>query len=105
MGTGLTGSVPMSKEEEVMDYLHREVFDPVLISPTASGRLKRGVRQTVARLLRRDARGMVHFYWAAVVGTEKSVMFAHAMRDEGFTRFEEVLEDFRARFNDVWLRS
>jgi hypothetical protein len=48
---------------------------------------------------------MVRYYRAAIVGTERSTEFARQMRAEGFTRFEEVIDEFRDRFNDRWLRS
>jgi len=48
---------------------------------------------------------MVRYYWAAINGTEGSTEFARQMRAEGFTRFEEVIDEFRDRFNDRWLRS
>ena len=41
----------------------------------------------------------------AIVGTDRSTEFARQMRSEGFTRFEEVIDDFRDRFNDSWIRS
>ena len=95
----------MTKEDELMHYLHTHVFDPILESPRASNGLKQGVRLTVIRMRPRDATGMLQYYWSAVIGTERSTAFARQMREEGFTRFEEVLEDFRERFNDHWLRS
>jgi hypothetical protein len=33
------------------------------------------------------------------VGTEKSTSFAAQLRQEGFDRFEEAIEDFRTRFD------
>lgn len=93
------------KKAEVLSYLHQHVFDPILDSETASERLKRGVRMTITRMNERDAAGIVQYFWSAVIGTERSTKFARDMRDEGFTRFEEVLEDFRERFDDRWLRS
>jgi len=94
-----------SKESEIMEFLHQQVFDPILNSDEASAELKQGIRYTIMRLQERDAAGMVHYYWSAVVGTDASVNFATRMRREGFTRFEEILEDFRNRFNDRWLKS
>lgn len=95
------------KKIEVMDFLHRNVFDPILNSSNASNRLKQGVRLTITRMNVRDAAGIVHYYWSAVIGTEKSTAFARQMRTEGFARFEdeEVLVEFRERFNDRWVRS
>jgi len=93
----------MSKEDEIMEFLSQQVFDPILQSDNASENLKKGVRLTITRMRQRDAAGMRSYYWSAIIGTEKSINFATLMRQEGFTRFEEVLEDFRARFTDDWL--
>ena len=86
-----------------MAFLHERVFDPVLNSPEASRSVKSGVNLTIARMQKRDAQGMVNYFWSAIVGTEHSVRFADLMKEQGFDRFEEVLEDFRKRFNDDWL--
>ena len=52
----------------------------------------------------RDAEGMVHYFWSAIVGTPASIGFATRMRNEGVTRFEEVIDEFRVRFDDAFLR-
>lgn len=56
------------------------------------------------RLEERDASGMVQYYWSAIVGTERSIGFAARMRQEGFVRFEDAIEEFRILFNDRFLR-
>jgi len=93
----------MSKEDEIMDYLQMNVFDPILNSKTAAQDLKTGVRYTIMRMRQRDAKGMVNYYWSAIIGTERSTGFAKKMRQGGFVRFEEIIEDFRERFNNHWL--
>lgn len=93
-----------TKEREIMDFLHERVFDPILQSTTASETLKRGVRLTIVRMEQRDANGMSDYFWHAVKGTDPSIAFASRMRQEGFDRFEEAIEEFRVRFNDRWLR-
>ena len=93
-----------SKEQQIMDYLHKNVFDPILNSPRASTALKAGIRLTINRMKERDAVGMLSYYWAAMKGTERSIGFAAKMKAEGFDRFEEVIEDFRVRFDDRFLR-
>ena len=84
-----------------MDFLHENVFDQILNSDTASDSLKKGVRLTIMRMNQRDAKGIISFYWSAIIGTEKSTSFARKMREEGFTRFEEIIDEFRERFNDI----
>ena len=95
----------MTKEDEIMAFLHERVFDPILQSPTASEPVKQGVRLTITRMRQRDAVGMMQYYWSAIVGTERSIDFAARMREAGHVRFEEVIDDFRSRFTDQWLRS
>jgi hypothetical protein len=92
------------KEAEIMSFLHEHVFDPVLQSPEASENLKRGIRYTIMRLNQRDAAGMVQYYWSAIVGTDPSIAFAARLRQEGFGRFEEAIDEFRVRFDNRWLR-
>lgn len=95
----------MTKEIEIMQFLHENVFDPILDSQESSNELKQGVRLTIMRMNQRDAEGMISYYWSAIIGTERSTQFASLMRQEGFTRFEEVIDEFREMFNDAWLRS
>lgn len=92
------------KETLIMDFLSDRVFDPVLNSSTASAELKSGIRLTIMRMQERDAKGMIHYFWSAIQGTERSVGFAARMKNEGFDRFEEALEDFRVRFDDAFIR-
>ena len=96
-----------SKKDELMAFLHQHVFEPVLDSPKASKRLKDGVRLTIMRMQRLEPASMRQYYWSAIIGTGRSIRFADEMRREGFTRFEDIdiLDDFRRRFDDEWLRS
>jgi hypothetical protein len=93
-----------SKEKQIMAFLHERILDPILESREASEPLKQGVRYTIMRMEQRDAAGMIQYYWSAIIGTERSIGFAARMRDEGFERFEEALEEFRVRFDDRFLR-
>lgn len=95
----------MTKEEEIMEFLHQRVFDPVLQSSNASEKLKIGIRYTIMRLNEHEAQGMVSYFWSAIIGTDRSVKFAKEMKENGFIRFEEVIDDFRSKFTDTWLSS
>lgn len=95
----------MTNEQEIMDFLQERVFQPVLSSPSASKELKSGVNLTIVRMNQLDAVGMIKYFWSAVIGTERSTEFARRMRAEGFTRFEETIDEFRDRFNDTWMQS
>ncbi|HEY4380203.1 MAG TPA: hypothetical protein VGN01_07650 [Acidobacteriaceae bacterium] len=95
----ITGVTLEGRAVDIMEFLHRRVFDPALASPKASKSIKAGVRKTILRMeQRRTANGMIKYFWAAVYGTERSIRFADMMAAAGFDRFEEVLEDFRRAF-------
>ena len=94
----------MTKEQEIMDFLYKNVFDPILNSPNASDTLKKGVNYTVMRMNQKDAMGMIKYYWSAIIGTDRSTNFANQMKTEGFIRFEEIIDEFRDKFNNEWIR-
>lgn len=95
----------MTKEEEILNFLSVNIFEPILTSKKASKELKSGVNLTTGRLKQLDAEGMIRYFWSAIAGTERSTEFAKRMEKEGFTRFEDIREKFKEKFNDVWLRS
>jgi hypothetical protein len=95
----------MTKEEQIMQFLREKVFDPILSSQTASTDLRKGVNYTIMRMNQLDAVRMVSYFRSAIAGTDRSVDFATRMQEEGFTRFEEVNDEFSSKFNDEWLRS
>jgi hypothetical protein len=94
----------MTKEQELMIFLHDKVFDPILNSKSATRSAKSGVNITIARMNRLSAEKMVQYFWSALA-TDNAIGFSKKLKAEHFTRFEDVLEEFRDRFNDAWLKS
>lgn len=94
----------MTKEQELMSFLHQRVFDPILNSKTAPHKVKSGVNLTIARMNNLSADRMVQYFWSALA-TENAITFSKLLKDEGLPRFEDALEEFRDRFDDRWLRS
>lgn len=92
----------MTKEEEIMAFLHMSIFDPILNSNNASEKLKSATRGTSIRFKQRTAHKMIEYFWAEVVGTpERSTKYGRLMKGEGFTQFEQIVDDFRARVKDI----
>lgn len=94
----------MTKEEELMNFLHEKVFDPILSSKEAPANIKSGVNLTIGRMNRLSAEKMIQYFWFALA-TDNAISFSKKIKAEGLPRFEDVLEEFRDRFNDAWLRS
>ena len=93
----------MTKEQELMAFLHEKIFNPVLDSPKVPANIKSGVNLTIARMTRLSAEKMIQYYWSAL-STDNAINFSKKMKEEGLPRFEDILEEFRDKFNDEWLR-
>lgn len=94
----------MTKEQELMAFLHEKVFNPILNSPTCPSKIRGGVNLTIGRMNRLSAQKMVQYFWSALA-TEHAITFSKHLKTEGLTRFEDVMEEFRDKFNDSWIRS
>jgi hypothetical protein len=93
----------VTKEEQIMAYLDEKVFFPIINSNESSSNLKNGARITRERMSKLNAPNMIKYYLSAIVGTDRSVKFAKDLKESGFTRFEEVIEEFRIKFGDAFL--
>ncbi len=93
----------MTKEDELMNFLHEKVFDPILNSPTAPAKVKSGVNLTIGRMRRLTARKMIEYYWSAL-STSNAIEFSKKIKDAKLPRFEDCMEEFRERFNEDWLK-
>lgn len=92
----------MTKEQEVMAFLNEKVFDPILDSKTCSPTIKIGIKLTIGKMNRLSAEKMVQYFLALT--TENAVIFSKFMKDQKLASFEDVVEEFRNKFNDNWLR-
>ena len=93
----------MTKEQEVMSFLHKKVFDPILNSKDASANIKSGVNLTISRMNKLSAEKMVYYFWSALA-TDNAITFAKKKKAEGLPRFEDVSKEFGDKFNDEWLK-
>ena len=96
------------KRKEFLDYLEENVWQDAerFGKDTENLSLVRGIRLTRVRMTQLPtAEKMLHFFWSAVQGTDKSINFSDLMKSNGITRFEDVLEEVRVKFNDEWLRA
>ena len=95
----------MSKEEKIMAFLNENIFESILCCPTVDKDIEAGVHRTIAYFQTQDAAGMIEHYWKSIRGTDGSIAFAGMLKQHGFKRFEDVLDEFRVCFNDQWLNS
>lgn len=92
----------MTKEQEILDFLEVNLFNPILQSPSAGERFKSATRGLRLRMKQRDAQGMIQYFWNMVVDTKtKHASYGRMLQNEGFPGFEEVVNNFRIRFKEL----
>lgn len=92
----------MSKEQEILDFLETRMFIPILKSSTTSARFKKATRGLRLRMQQRDAQGMIRYFWSTVVDAKaKHANYGRILKNESFPEFEEVVNEFRARFHEI----
>ena len=95
----------MSKEQEIMDFLHEKVFDPILNSKDVPKNIKNGTNLTIGRMTHdKTAAEMIDYFWKSLI-KDNSIRFSKLKKSADLPRFEDVFEEFRDKFNDEWLRS
>jgi len=97
----------LEKRKEILDYLDEKIFNPALKlgKEQKNKTIINGVNITRARMSKLSAKMMISYYWSAIIGTEKSIKFSEILKDNGVYRFEDIIEEFRERFNDEWLKN
>lgn len=98
----------MDKKREFVKFLEENIWSEAerVGKENNNMTLVKGIRLTRIRITQLPtAEKMVHYFWSAIYGTDKSINFSEIMKEYGLTRFEDVLEEVRTRFNDDWLRA
>lgn len=93
------------KEQEIMDFLNAQVFDPMLKSSLATIKIKAELRGYLAQLEGKDAAAMVRIVvgWVGIPGRPGKLV--QLLEGQGFSRIESIATDFRAHFSQGWLKS
>ena len=98
----------MDKKREFVTYLEENIWSEAerVGRENNNMTLVKGIRLTRIRITQLPtAEKMVHYFWSAIYGRDKSINFSEIMKEYGLTRFEDVVEEVRTRFNDDWLRA
>jgi len=93
-----------AKKREILDYLNERIFNVLQSDMAIPSSVRRGLNLTKARLTAYPSpKSIVKFFWSAVSGTDRSIKMYTAMKQSNLVTFEDILPEFRERFNDKWL--
>lgn len=95
------------KCNEIMNYFDEKIFNPALdfAKRNHNSTIFKGVNLTRARMHRLSSEKKIQFFWSAIVGTDKSIRFSDILKDNGITRFEDIIEEVRVKFNNDYLKA
>jgi hypothetical protein len=95
----------MNKKEEILCFLQKHLFDPVLCSPFTSHELKCDFKSMFKMLQNFSAEGILLFFWTTMANEEVKMIFSHRLHEEGITNYDAILCTFKNRFTYDWLYS
>jgi len=91
------------KKREILNFLDDKIFFVLKEDKSIPSSVKSGLRLTRARISALPANSIVQYIWSAITGTDKSVKMYEAMKQCKLTTFEDVIEEFREKFDDKWM--
>ena len=95
----------MSKEEQVLSYLYDRIFLDVINSKTASKKAKNIVNKTIMCLKQLPLESMIQYVWNAVYEEDNNGDRANnILKQEGFTTFQDIIEEFKIKFDDNFIK-
>ena len=94
----------MTKEREILTFLYNNFFNKLLSLESMTDGLKKNVEDNIRALNDRSAEGMIRYFWSNMAGEETKKVLGKRLEDEGFVEFDKVIEEFKIRFDDAWLR-
>lgn len=95
------------KCNEIMNYFDEKIFNPAIsyAKQNRNSTILKGINITRARMNMLPSIKKIQFFWSAITGTERSIRFSDIMKENSISRFEDVLEEVRIKFNDEYFKS
>ena len=95
----------MNKKDELLDFLQKELFDPIINSPYASSELKYDFMTTLETLKNFSAEGILLYFWNMMASDEVQMIFSNRLIEEGFDNYTSLVNTFKNHFTYEWLLS
>ncbi|WP_304393404.1 hypothetical protein [uncultured Clostridium sp.] len=93
------------RKEEVFNYFNETIFEPAIQYGKEHNipKMSQGARYTRMRFQLLSPDKMIHYFWSAIIGTEKSIPFSKLLKDNNVLRFEDIIDEVRDRFGNEYL--
>lgn len=95
----------MNKKQELLDFLQKELFNPVIDSPYVSSELKYDFIGILNTLKNFSAEGILLYFWNMMANNEVQMIFSNRLMDEGFYSYPDLIHTFKDHFTYEWLSS
>ena len=90
------------RKEEMLEYFNETIFEPAIQYGKEHNipKMSQGARYTRMRFQLLTSDKILHYFWSAIVGTDKSIPFSKLLKDNNVLRFEDLIDDVRDRFGN-----
>lgn len=95
----------MNKKQELLNFLQKELFNPIIDSPFISSELKYDFLTILETIKNFSAEGILLYVWNMMANDEVQMIFSNRLIDEGFYNYSDLLNTFKNHFTYEWLLS
>lgn len=95
----------MTKKEELLTFLNKKLFNPILQSPYASNELKHDFQHMSSTISTFSVEGILIYFWTTMTNVEAQMIFSNCLEDDDLLDFSSFLQEFKGYFTYEWLRS
>lgn len=93
----------MNKKQELLNFLQKELFNPIIDSPFISSELKYDFLSILETIKNFSAEGILLYVWNMMANDEVQMIFSNRLMDEGFYNYSDLLDTFKNHFTYEWL--
>jgi hypothetical protein len=93
------------KKRELISFLDEKIFNTIKQDKTIPKGVRSGLHLTRARLTALPPESIISYFWSAITGTPRSLKMYQAMKACKLITFEDIMIEFREKFNDNWIRT
>lgn len=90
------------RKGEMIRYFNETIFEPAIQYGIEHNipKMSQGARYTRMRFKLLSSDKILHYFWSAIIGTDKSIPFSKLLKDNNVLRFEDIIDDVRDRFGN-----
>jgi hypothetical protein len=92
----------MTKEEELIAFLHENLYDPILAMKDLSPDDRNEINRIIDEMNYLEARRMIQYFYNTLI-TYNEILYPRRNKKESVPDLNKIFEEIRTKYNGEWL--